>query len=112
MPYPTNSHDQRREQRFSLEFPAQINIGSQLVLNGKLKDLSSKGAFISLKTDSVYFRTNDEIGFTIQCPTENGEKTIQGLACISRIAIGAGLAVYFIKMDKKSEDLLKKLISQ
>lgn len=112
MPYPTNTNDQRREKRFSLELPAQINIGSQLVLNGKLKDISLKSAFISINTDSVYFQTNDEIGFTIQNPTGNEKGHIQGLACISRIAIGAGLAIYFTKMDKKSEALLKDLLKQ
>lgn len=112
MPYPTNINEQRREQRFNLELPAQISVGSQLIINGKLKNISLKSAFLAIKTDSVYLKTNDEIGFMIEDPLKNGGGNIEGLACISRIEIGAGLAIYFTQIDKKSENLLKEILNQ
>ncbi|MBF0522498.1 MAG: PilZ domain-containing protein [Candidatus Omnitrophica bacterium] len=112
MAYPINSHDQRRDPRYALQLPAQISVGSQFVLQGRLRDLSLNSAFILMKTGSVYFKTNDEVGFAIHSSSEIGADLIEGLACISRIVSGEGLAIYFTKMDKNSTLRLRELLKQ
>lgn len=109
MSYPTRPSDQRREGRVNLDLPAQISIGSQLSLQGRLKDLSFKSAFIAMK-NSVYLEMNDEVGFAIQRSSRNGEDPIEGRARISRIAVGEGLAIYFTRMDESSANRLKELL--
>jgi len=54
-------HDRRREARFAFNLPARISVGSQLSLQGRLKDLSFKSAFIEMK-NSVYLDRNDAPG--------------------------------------------------
>lgn len=105
----TKVNDQRQDQRVDLALPAQISIGSQLSLQGSLKDLSLKSAFISMKS-RVYLQMNDEVGFSIQCTPGKEEDLIQGQARISRISVGEGLAIYFTKMDDSSADRLKALL--
>jgi hypothetical protein len=102
------TNDQRKDSRVDLDLPAQISIGSQLTLQGKLKDLSLKSAFVVMK-NSVYLKTNDEVGFAIQVSPGNPADVIEGLARVSRIAVGEGLAIYFTKMDGPSEARLREL---
>ena len=99
----------RQESRVGLELPAEISVGSQLTVQGKLKDLSLKGAFITMKS-SVYFQMNDEVGFSIHLTPGNDKDLIHGLARISRIAVGEGMAIYFTKMDDGSTGRLKGLL--
>ncbi|MBF0619097.1 MAG: PilZ domain-containing protein [Candidatus Omnitrophica bacterium] len=108
MAYPVQSSEQRQSQRVDADLPVEISIGSQLVLQGKLKDVSLRSAFIILK-GSVYFQMNDEVGFTIQCVPGNESKVIHGQARISRIAPGEGIVIYFTRMDDGSTTRLKKL---
>ncbi len=103
-----NFNEQRQEKRVTSDIPVHISIGSQLTLLGKLKDISSKSAFIVIKA-SVYLKLNDEIGFSIQCPGSAGH-VIEGLARISRIAGGEGFAFYFTKMNHSSEARLKAIL--
>ena len=106
MGYPAGQNEQRRELRVGSELLARISIGSQLTIQGKLKDLSIKSAFITIKA-SIYLQLNDEVGFAIQVSPDNVSDVIQGLARISRIVPGEGLAIYFTRMDAKSEARLK-----
>ncbi|MDP8212369.1 MAG: PilZ domain-containing protein [Candidatus Zapsychrus exili] len=101
-------HEKRQHQRFKIEFPIQINIGAQLSLEGKLRDISTKGAFIVMNT-GLYLNTNDEIGFTIYTDSSD-EKVIKGMACISRIYPGKGFAVYFTKMNCDLKQYLNRLV--
>ena len=91
--------------------PARISIGSQLTLNGQLKDLSLKSAFIRIK-NNVYFQLNDEVGFAIQRSIDNVEDVIEGVARISRISVGEGLAIYFTRMEESSLKRLKDLLKE
>ena len=109
MVFSADFKNQRRDARYKAEFLAQISIGSQLTLNGHLKDLSLKSAFIVLK-NSVYMQMNDEVGFSIQPTPGDEEHVIKGIARISRIVVGDGLAIYFTKMDDVSMTLLKGLV--
>ncbi len=102
-------NEQRHEKRVNHEIPVQISIGTQLTLQGKLKDITSKSAFIIIKA-SVYLKLNDEIGFAILCPGKAGN-VIEGQARISRIAGGEGFAFYFTKMSPSSEAHLKTILS-
>ncbi len=109
MDHSRKANEQRQESRVGLELPAQISVGSQLTIQGKLKDISEKSAFIIMKS-SVYLKNNDEVGFSIQCSPDDAEDAIHGLARVSRIAVGDGLAIYFTDMDKASARRLHKLL--
>ncbi len=102
-------NDRRREGRVALNLPARISVGSQLSLQGKLKDLSFKSAFIAMK-NSVYLDMNDEVGFSIQRFPGDGSRLIQGLARVSRVVAGEGLAIYFTRVDEASSSLLRELL--
>ena len=106
---PSSFHNQRQSQRVALSLPVQIKIDSQITLQGQLKDLSSKSAFIKIK-GSTYMQTNDEVGFAIQRSLENAEEHVQGLARIVRIEAGEGITIYFTKMDETSTNRLKDLM--
>ena len=108
MPNPSGSRGQREEQRISSELPARISIGSQLTLQGQLKDLSLKSAFIRIKS-SIFLTVNDEVGFAIQASSNNAEDLVQGLARVSRIVPGEGIAIYFTKMDDAAATRLKEI---
>jgi|GEM_PF-1340111 len=109
MSFSSDFNNQRRDARVKVELVAQISIGSQLTLNGRLKDLSHKSAFIVLK-HSVYLQVNDEVGFLIQLDALNKENVVQGSARISRIAPGEGLAIYFTEVEAASQLCLKKFL--
>ncbi|MEI6437847.1 MAG: PilZ domain-containing protein [Candidatus Omnitrophota bacterium] len=111
MSYPADFNNLRRDSRVNTELPARISIGSQLTLNGHLKDLSLKSAFIRIK-NSVYMQLNDEVGFAIQIAPGKTEEVIEGAARISRIAVGEGLAIYFTKMEETSLKRLKDLLKE
>ena len=40
MDHSRKANEQRQESRVGLELPAQISVGSQLTIQGKLKDIS------------------------------------------------------------------------
>jgi len=61
---------------------------------------------------SLYLRTNEEISLTIQFGPDPVQNLIEGMACISRIMEGEGLAVYFTKMDDVSTSRLRNLLQQ
>ncbi|MFA5261122.1 MAG: PilZ domain-containing protein [Candidatus Omnitrophota bacterium] len=102
-------NDRRRESRVALNLPAQISVGSQISLQGNLKDLSFKSAYIAMK-NSVYLDMNDEVGFSIQQFPGDGSPLIQGLARVSRVVAGEGLAIYFTRMDGVSTSRLRELV--
>jgi PilZ domain len=105
------SNDQRGQPRVSLEFPATITFGSQITLKGQLKDLSLNSALIRIK-NSIYLNINDEIGFTIDCSSNDAAVQIQGSARISRIIPGEGFAIYFTKIDDDSLKYIKKALQK
>jgi len=103
------SFNQRQSNRVNVSFPIQISFGSQITLQGYLKDLSLKSAFIHLK-NSIYMQLNDELNFHIESPHVDPPANIQGTARISRIAGGEGIAIYFVKMDEQSSKHLEQLV--
>jgi hypothetical protein len=109
MVYSDRPQDQRRDLRVDHKVPIQINVGSQFTLQGAVKDVSSKSAFVTIKA-SVCFQVNDELGFMIQAVSGKEDEAIKGLARISRIAPGEGFVIYFTKFDGDSERRLKKIV--
>lgn len=103
-------NNQRQFNRISSSLPVQISVGSQITLQGQLRDLSPKSAFIRLKS-SIYMKLNDELSFQIKRSLEDMEACVQGMARISRIAAGEGIAIYFVKMDENSTLRLKELVA-
>ena len=110
MSYSPRSDEQRQEQRVEVNLPAKISVGSQLTLQGQLKDISAKSAFIRIK-NSIFLEINDEVGFAVQRAANATEDFILGLARISRIVPGEGFAVYFTKLDDASQAHLKELLN-
>ena len=105
------ANNQRQTERVNLNLPIQISFGSQITLQGQLRDISSKSAFIKIKA-SIFMQPNDELNFEIQ-PSANGpDGCIQGAARISRIAVGEGIAIYFVKMEEESSRLLQQLVQK
>jgi hypothetical protein len=94
-----------------VELPARISIGSQLTMQGRLKDLSLKSAFIALES-KLFLQLNDEVGFAIYRSSGDLSDFIQGLGRISRFVAGEGLAIYFTKLDEASTTRLKELLKQ
>jgi len=111
MDYHNGSNEQRGQPRISVEFPVTISVGSQLTVKGQLKDLSLSSAFIKIK-NNIYLNINDEIGIIIQPSGEGTTAPIQGMARISRIVPGEGLAIYFTKLDDESQKSIKKLLQK
>ena len=101
--------NQRQSQRVPISLSVKISFGSQVTLTGRIRDLSLKSAFIIVKS-GVHMQLNDEISFVIEHPSENSQKGVEGLARISRVAAGEGIAVYFIKMDEASSNLLRQWV--
>ncbi len=110
MPPGSFNNNQREAQRFALNLSIEISLGPQITLKGQLKDLSFKSAFIKIK-HSIYLQINDELDFTIYCSATNAKEVVQGSARVSRIAVGEGIAIYFMKMDDGSISRLKKLLN-
>lgn len=110
MNYSTNFKDKRKDPRINSQLAVSISIGSQLTVNGQLKDLSLKSAFINIK-NNIFLATEDEVGFSIQC-SSNSEDVIKGLARVSRIVPGEGLVIYFTKLDDASLACLKKNVQK
>ena len=107
-PFNSNSN-QRQNQRFQTSIPIQLIIGTQITVQGQLRDLSLKSAFIQIK-ESIYMQPNDELSFIIGRSMENLDDCVQGQARISRISAGEGIAIYFTKMDDDSVERLKVLV--
>lgn len=104
------SQNQRNLQRFPVTLPINISFGSQITLQGQIKDLSLKSAFINIRS-SIHMAQNDELNFAIEKIPNNSEGRIEGSARISRIVVGEGIAIYFIKMDEASSTCLEQLIN-
>lgn len=104
-----SSVNKRQNQRFTSSFPIQLNIGTQITLQGQLRDLSLKSAFIKMK-ESIFMQPNDELNFIIRRSLEDMSDCVQGQARISRIAAGEGIAIYFTKLDDDSSNRLKELV--
>lgn len=106
---PIDNKEQRRDPRVISEFPVMISVGSQITVQGHLKDLSLNSAFIKIK-NNIFLKSGDEVGFAIQSSPSDADALIEGLACISRIVPGEGFAIYFSKIDEASLKYLKKLL--
>ena len=102
--------NQRQSDRVEVSLPIQISIGSQLTIQGKIKDLSDKSAFIIMKS-SVYMELNEEIKFEIRRSSEDEKACVEGLARISRLAPGVGIAIYFTEMNEASSKQLDGLVN-
>ncbi len=109
MTFGTGSQEQRNEARVAVNLPMTISVGSQLTVQARLKDISLKSAFVTIK-HSVFLEPNDQIGFAIQCSNEDGD-VIEGVARISRIVPGEGFAIYFIDINSAATSRLKKLLN-
>jgi hypothetical protein len=101
--------DNRYVQRVNFSHPIQVSFGSQIALQGVIRDISSKSIFILIRSSSIHMAMNDKLDFLIEnVPNIGG--AIKGSARISRIAPGEGIAIYFIEMDSDSTHRLQKLI--
>ena len=99
----------RTSARYHLILPIDLSFGTQITLQGQLKDISLKSAFVNVRS-SIHMAVNDEVGFTIPKLPHAQDVQIQGSARISRVSKGEGIAIYFTKIDESSTEHLQKLI--
>ena len=102
--------NQRELQRVALNLPIQLVFGSQIILQGQIKDISSKSAFVKIKS-SIHMAINDELSFIIERTANDPQGRVQGSARISRVTAGEGIAIYFTKMDTASLNQLQQMIN-
>ncbi len=101
-------YERRQIKRHSKNLPIQIGIGTQIIINGQIRDISAKSAFIYIK-NSVYFQQDDELNFKIENFNNGSGESIEGTARISRIEPGEGIAIYFTGLDEESSEQLSQL---
>ncbi len=102
-------NNQRQTTRTISSLPVKLMFGTQITLEGQLKDLSLKSAFIKIK-ESIFMQPNAEIDFSIQRSHNGVQESVEGSGRISRIAAGEGIAIYFTQMDVDSLNRLKELV--
>ncbi|MBF0478973.1 MAG: PilZ domain-containing protein [Candidatus Omnitrophica bacterium] len=90
--------------------PILIIIDPQVSINGRLRDISPKSAFVEMKYN-VYLKNDDELKFRIQIDPENPDSVISGDARISRIAPGEGLAIYFHNLPDEETKKIEQLVA-
>ncbi len=98
-------NNQRESRRAVVSLPIVLKFGTQISLQGELKDISAKSAFVKVK-GSVHMEMNDALEFEIK---HTADIIIKGWARISRLAAGEGIVIYFTKMDEDSARRLKEL---
>ena len=103
------NNNQRQIIRTTSSLPIKLMFGTQITLEGQLKDLSLKSAFIKIK-ESIFMQPNDELNFSIPHSRNGVNEPVEGSGRVSRIAAGEGIAIYFTKMDDDSSTRLKELI--
>ncbi len=108
---PIKNNEQRREPRLNTEFIVMISVGSQVTVQGQLKDISLSSAFIKIKSN-IFLKTGDEIRFAIQSSPDDVHPLMQGSARVSRFVPGEGFAIYFSKMDDASAKYLKRFLQK
>ena len=59
-------NNRRLNSRVASNLPVEISIGSQVIIHGQLKDLSSKDAFVRMKSN-IFIELNDALNFEIKC---------------------------------------------
>ena len=105
------SNNQRQAPRIAVSLPIKLKFGTQITLQGQIKDLSSNSAFVNIRSSAIHMASNDELNFAIEPHAENPQGLIEGSARISRVNVGDGIAIYFTKMDDVSSVRLQGLIA-
>jgi hypothetical protein len=101
-------NNQRQSQRVPVSLPIKLMFGSQITLQGSIKDLSQNSAFVNVRSSAIHMASNDELNFSIE---PKPDVSIVGSARISRVSVGDGIAIYFTKMDKSSITHLQSLLA-
>ncbi len=104
-------YERRKEHRIKIELPIKISIGSQVTVQGHIRDISINSAFIMIG-HNIFINSNDEVRFSFEHVNAEGQKNlIQGSAYVSRIVKGEGFAICFTKLDEASAVNLKKIVT-
>jgi hypothetical protein len=98
--------NQRQNSRVTVNLTVKISFGSQVTLTGRVRDLSLKSAFILVRS-GVHMQLNDELTFVIDHPSGPTHRGVEGIARISRVSAGEGIAIYFTRLDEESLAQLK-----
>jgi hypothetical protein len=101
------TNNNRQAPRVAVSIPIKLMFGSQITLQGSIKDLSKNSAFVNIRSSAVHMASNDELDFAIE---PKPDVSIAGSARISRISVGDGIAIYFTKMDESSASHLQSLL--
>ncbi len=104
------SNNRRNTNRIQANLPIEIYVDSQITVQGTVKDISTQSAFIAMKS-SIFMQVNDELKFSMKLSLNGNEERIGGVAKISRISPGEGIAIYFTRMEPAAMALLKRLVT-
>ncbi len=105
-----NTSNRRRANRIKSSLPIELQIDQQITVQGRLKDITVKSAFVLMKS-SVYMEVNDEFRFYIRSVTNAEDEALTGIARVSRIAPGEGIAIYFTDMDTSATNRLAEMLN-
>ncbi len=102
--------DKRKEQRVAVTAKIKISIGTQLTVEGQIKDITLNSAFITMR-NNIYLNSNDTISYEFEVTLDGKLCIFKGNAYVTRIVKGEGFVISFLKMDEASLNNLKKLLN-
>lgn len=103
------NNERRQHNRYSLNLPIQICIGTQIILDKMVRDISNKSAFV-LMEGSVFINRFDELDFKIEVELDNFEFKIEGKAQVLRVDSPEGIVLSFKKLEGDAQAQLEKLV--
>ncbi len=104
------NNERREHNRYSLNLPIQISLGTQIVLDKMIRDISTKSAFV-LMEGSVFINRFDEIDFKIEVERDGIAFNIEGKAQVLRIDAPDGIVISFKKLEGEALSQLEKLVA-
>ena len=103
------SQERRQYQRINTNLPIELKVDAQITVQGQIKNLTEKGAFIQVKS-GVHIQVHDEFEFGIKVSRDAEKASVTGKACVSRIDPGQGMAIYFVGLSEAAQKELQVLL--
>lgn len=110
MPDNARFHDKRKEQRVGIVAKIKISIGTQLTVEGQIKDITLTSVFVSMR-NNIYLNSNDTIQYEFETTVEGKPYVFKGNAYVTRIVKGEGFVISFSGMDDVSLNNLKRVLN-
>ena len=104
------NNERRQYNRYSLNLPIQISLGTQIVLDKTVRDISNKSAFV-LMEGSVFINRFDELDFKIEVERDQVQFKIEGKAQVLRVDLPDGIVISFKNLEGEALAQLEKLVA-